>query len=151
MAIILIAKPLSALLIVAVLGHSARTALTVALGLAQIGEFSFILGEMADRHGLVPPEARHLLVACALVSITINPLLFRAIGPAESWLRARPRAWALLNGRSEARARASNGAKTSRSAVSAATSAISWTRARWPRRSTRPARCSSRAGFHGSS
>src|SRR5690606_38986263 len=41
--IILIAKPLAALIIVAVLGHSVRTALTVAIGLAQIGEFSFIL------------------------------------------------------------------------------------------------------------
>ena len=49
----LIGKPLAALAVVAVLGYSARTALVVALGLAQIGEFSFILGDLARQHGLL--------------------------------------------------------------------------------------------------
>jgi CPA2 family monovalent cation:H+ antiporter-2 len=47
LAVILLVKPLVALLIVIIGGHSLKTALTVAGGLAQIGEFSFILGDMA--------------------------------------------------------------------------------------------------------
>ncbi|GAA5115628.1 cation:proton antiporter [Luteolibacter yonseiensis] len=101
--IILIAKPLAALLIVAVLGHSVRTALTVAIGLAQIGEFSFILSELARQHKLMPDAGHNVLVASAIISITVNPLLFRALPQIEDWLRARPRLWKLLNGRAEKR------------------------------------------------
>ena len=106
--IILIIKPLSALLIVALLGRSVRTALTVALGLAQIGEFSFILSELAGRHNLVSESGHSVLIAAAIISITINPLLFRFRMPLENWLRAKPKLWALLNGRADRRARAVN-------------------------------------------
>ncbi len=97
LAIILIGKPLAALAIVLLLGHSVRTGLTVAIGLAQIGEFSFILAEMGRRIGVLPGEGHSLLVAGALISITINPPLFRAIEPIENWLRCRRRLWRLLN------------------------------------------------------
>jgi CPA2 family monovalent cation:H+ antiporter-2 len=99
--IIVIGKPLAALVIVAVLGHSVRTALTVAIGLAQIGEFSFILSELARRHGLMPDAGHNVLVAAAIISITINPLLFRALPQMEDWLKKQPRLWKLLNGRAE--------------------------------------------------
>lgn len=99
--IILIAKPAAALVIVSLLGQSGRTALTVALGLAQIGEFSFILSDLAREHGLMPEAGHNLLVASAIISITLNPLLFRNLPGIERWLRARPRAWSLLNGRAE--------------------------------------------------
>jgi CPA2 family monovalent cation:H+ antiporter-2 len=99
--IILIAKPLAALFIVAVLGHSVRTALTVALGLAQIGEFSFILSELARQNGLMPVEGHNVLVAAAIISITINPMLFRSLPKIEDWLRRKPKLWNLLNGRAE--------------------------------------------------
>lgn len=102
--IILIAKPLAALLIVAVLGHSARTGLTVAIGLAQIGEFSFIVSELARQHGLMPDAGHNVLVAAAIVSITINPLLFRALPKIEENLRKRPVLWRMLNGRAERKA-----------------------------------------------
>jgi CPA2 family monovalent cation:H+ antiporter-2 len=102
--IILIVKPLAALLIVAVLGHSVRTALTVAIGLAQIGEFSFILSELARKHGLMPESGANVLVAAAIISITLNPLLFRALPQIEDGLRKRPRLWRLLNGRAERKA-----------------------------------------------
>ncbi|MEX2169003.1 MAG: cation:proton antiporter [Pirellulales bacterium] len=102
--IILIAKPLAALAIVAVLGQPARTALTVAIGLAQIGEFSFILSELARQHGLMPDDGHNLLVAAAIISITINPMLFRSLPAIESWLQRHPRLWKLLNGRAERRA-----------------------------------------------
>ncbi len=106
--IVLIAKPLAALVIVTALGHPVRTALTVAAALAQIGEFSFILGDLARHHKVLPEEGTHLLVACALVSITINPVVFRTVEPIEAWLRRRPRLWMFFNRRSEERARQVN-------------------------------------------
>jgi CPA2 family monovalent cation:H+ antiporter-2 len=106
--IILIIKPLTALLIVALIGYSACTALTVAIGLAQIGEFSFILSDLAKIHGLMPEEGHNLLVAAAIISITVNPILFKALPKFEAWCRARPRLWRLLNAKSERRAAASN-------------------------------------------
>jgi len=106
--IVLLAKPLAALAIVAVLGHSVRTALTVALGLAQIGEFSFILSELARKHNLMPDAGHNVLVAVAIMSITINPMLFRRLPEIENWLRRYPRLWSLLNGRAERRARDAN-------------------------------------------
>lgn len=106
--IILLAKPVAAMAIVAVLGHSPRTALTVGLGLAQIGEFSFILSELAGRHGLMSEAGHSVLVASAIISITLNPILFRWIGPIESWLCRHPRLWKLLNDRAERRLLAGN-------------------------------------------
>ncbi|HEY3963246.1 MAG TPA: cation:proton antiporter [Planctomycetaceae bacterium] len=103
LAIILIAKPLAALAIVAALGHSARTALTVGLGLAQIGEFSFILAELAGRYKLITDDAHHVLVGAAIISITLNPILFRSLHPIEDWLKRRPLLWRLLNARAERR------------------------------------------------
>jgi len=95
--VVLVGKPLVALAIVALLGHSVRTGLVVAMGLAQIGEFSFILGDLARQHGLLPPAGSSLLVAAALVSISLNPFLFRALDPVEAALRRRPRLWKVLN------------------------------------------------------
>ena len=80
LAIVVLGKSLGALGIVLALGHPMRTALTVAAGLAQIGEFSFILAELGVVLGLLPAEGQHLIVAGALVSIAINPILFRAVG-----------------------------------------------------------------------
>lgn len=99
--IVLVVKPIAALGIVAFLGYPARTALTVAIGLAQIGEFSFILAQVARDHALLPGSATHLLVATAIISITINPLLFRALDGIERWAQAHPRVWRLLNGRAD--------------------------------------------------
>jgi CPA2 family monovalent cation:H+ antiporter-2 len=78
LALIVVAKPLAALAIVAVLRQPLRVGVTVAAGLAQIGEFSFILAEVGRSLGLIPGEAYSLVLAGALLSITINPLLFRA-------------------------------------------------------------------------
>ena len=94
--IVLIGKPLAALLIVSLLGRPVRTGLTVAVGLAQIGEFSFIVSQLGRSHGLLDADGHNVLVACAILSITLNPLLFRNVGPMESWLRARPLLWRAL-------------------------------------------------------
>jgi CPA2 family monovalent cation:H+ antiporter-2 len=103
LAVILVAKPLAALLIVWFLGYSVRTAITVAIALAQIGEFSFLLADEAVGLGLIAPEAQSLLVACALISITVNPLLFCAIDPLERWLRSREGLWRVISQRSAKR------------------------------------------------
>ena len=87
--VILLIKPLAALAIVALLGHSVRTALTVALGLAQIGEFSFILSELARKHRLMPDSGHNVLVASAIISITLNPILYRLIAPCLRWQASR--------------------------------------------------------------
>jgi CPA2 family monovalent cation:H+ antiporter-2 len=101
--IVMLGKPLAALLIVAVLGYPLRTALTVAVGLSQVGEFSFILSEVARQHGLMTEVGHNLIVACAILSISVNPFLFRLIAPAEQLLQRSPRLWRLLNRRSQRR------------------------------------------------
>jgi CPA2 family monovalent cation:H+ antiporter-2 len=76
--IVLLAKPLVAVAIVLLLRDPPRTALTVAVGLAQIGEFSFILAALGMQLGVLPQAGMDVLVAAAIVSIGVNPLLFRA-------------------------------------------------------------------------
>ena len=78
-AVVLIAKPLIAFVIVIACRHTLKTALTVAGGLAQIGEFSFILAEAAKGLKLMPGEGHAVLVAAAIVSISVNPFLFRGL------------------------------------------------------------------------
>jgi CPA2 family monovalent cation:H+ antiporter-2 len=106
--IVLIGKPLAALLIVLVIGYPVRTALVVALGLAQIGEFSFILSDLGRQHQLMNEAGHNLLVATAIVSITLNPLLFKLLAPIEGALKARPRLWKLLNRKASRREAAMN-------------------------------------------
>jgi len=103
--IVLVAKPLTALVIVAALGSSARTALTVAIGLAQIGEFSFVLSELARQHGLMPAAGQNVLIATAILSISLNPILFRLLPTIEQRLRTIPWLWNLLNAKAERKAR----------------------------------------------
>ncbi len=111
--IVLIVKPLAALIIVAALGKPLRTGLTVALGLAQIGEFSFILAQVAGEHKLLPDEGRHVLVAAAIFSITLNPILFRSLDRIEAGFRRVPWLWHLLNARAERAARGINASAAS--------------------------------------
>jgi K+:H+ antiporter len=76
MVLILVGKSLVALGIVLLLGYPLSTALTVSASLVQIGEFSFILSGLGIRYGLMPPEGLNLILAGALLSITLNPLVF---------------------------------------------------------------------------
>src|SRR5476649_2920629 len=77
LAIIVVGKSAVAWLIVRAFGHSNRTALTVAASLAQIGEFSFILIGLGIELELVPHQGRDLILAGAILSIVLNPLVFR--------------------------------------------------------------------------
>jgi CPA2 family monovalent cation:H+ antiporter-2 len=79
LAIIIVGKAIVAWLIVRAFGRSNTTALTVAASLAQIGEFSFILIGLGIELELVPPAARDLVLAGAIFSIMLNPLVFRVL------------------------------------------------------------------------
>jgi CPA2 family monovalent cation:H+ antiporter-2 len=76
LAVVLLIKPLVALLLMRVLRQPLHTAVVVAIGLAQIGEFSFILIRQASDLKLLPDDSGHLVVAAAIVSISLNPFLF---------------------------------------------------------------------------
>ncbi|MEY4580762.1 MAG: hypothetical protein RL701_5465 [Pseudomonadota bacterium] len=86
LAIVIIAKPLVALAVVLLLKRPVRVALVVAVALGQIGEFSFILATMGRQLKVLPEAATQALVIASIVSITVNPLLFRAIAPLARWL-----------------------------------------------------------------
>ena len=77
--IVLIGKPLAAFIVVKLFGKPLRMALSVAVALAQIGEFSFILAAMGVSFGVLPTEASSAIIVTAIVSITLNPLLYRRI------------------------------------------------------------------------
>lgn len=76
LAIIVFGKSVAAFLLVKMFGHSKRTALTVSVSLAQIGEFAFILAGLGISLNMLSPEGRNLVLAGAILSIMINPLLF---------------------------------------------------------------------------
>jgi CPA2 family monovalent cation:H+ antiporter-2 len=82
-AIILLGKPAVAFLIVVVCRYPLGTALIVAASLAQIGEFSFMLGELGVALGLLPADGQSLIVAGALISIVLNSFLIRGAAGVE--------------------------------------------------------------------
>jgi len=88
-AIIVFGKSLAAFLLVLAFRYPLNTALTVSASLAQIGEFSFILADLGVSLGLLSAEGQSLVLAGALVSIALNPLVFQAIEPAQAWIRSR--------------------------------------------------------------
>ncbi|HEX5000782.1 MAG TPA: cation:proton antiporter [Terriglobia bacterium] len=79
LAIILAGKPLAAFFIVMLLGHGSRIGAGVAVVLAQIGEFSLILATAGDQLNILPQGVTSVVVAAAIVSLALNPLLYRAI------------------------------------------------------------------------
>ncbi|MCU6497807.1 Kef family K(+) transporter [Rugamonas sp. A1-17] len=84
--IIVAGKSVAAFLLVLLLRYPAKTALMVSASLAQIGEFSFILAALGLSLGLMPAEGQSLILAGAIISIALNPLVFRATKPLERWL-----------------------------------------------------------------
>ncbi|WP_426785147.1 YbaL family putative K(+) efflux transporter [Rahnella variigena] len=76
LAIIVFGKSIAAFLLVKMFGHSKRTALTISVSLAQIGEFAFILAGLGISLGLLSEHGRNLVLAGAILSIMFNPLLF---------------------------------------------------------------------------
>jgi monovalent cation:H+ antiporter-2, CPA2 family len=82
--IIVFVKSLAAYYIVRAFGHTHEKGLTIAASLAQIGEFSFILITMGVTLDIVPTDARDLVVAGAMISILLNPLLFHLLDRREA-------------------------------------------------------------------
>jgi CPA2 family monovalent cation:H+ antiporter-2 len=97
LAIVMVGKPLAAMAIVALLGYSSRIGLGVAIALAQIGEFSFLLAVLGRDLGVLPDAAMNPIVTVAIVSIMLNPMLYRTLGSLEAFLARHPRLWRLLN------------------------------------------------------
>jgi monovalent cation:H+ antiporter-2, CPA2 family len=81
-----VGKPLVAALVLALMRYPVHTVLTVPAALAQIGEFSFILAALSRDLRVLPDAALHIVVAVSIASIVINPMVSRAIKPAEQWL-----------------------------------------------------------------
>ncbi len=74
--ILVLGKSIAAWLLVTLLGHSRRTALTISVSLAQIGEFAFILAGLGISLNLLSSEGRNLVLAAAILSIMLNPIMF---------------------------------------------------------------------------
>jgi monovalent cation:H+ antiporter-2, CPA2 family len=87
--IIILGKSLAAFLIVLAFRYPLNTALTVSASLAQIGEFSFILAGLGVSLGLLPKVGQDLILAGALISIALNPLVFQVLKPVQIWSRSR--------------------------------------------------------------
>jgi len=96
LAIVMVGKPVAALGIVLLLKYPLRVALSVAIALAQIGEFSFILAAVGKELGLLTNAANNALVASAIVSITLNPLLYRFIDQFEARMKRYSYLWPRL-------------------------------------------------------
>jgi CPA2 family monovalent cation:H+ antiporter-2 len=84
--IIVVGKSVAAFLLVIILRYPAKTALMVSASLAQIGEFSFILAALGLSLKLMPVEGQSLILAGAIISIALNPVVFRVTKPLERWL-----------------------------------------------------------------
>lgn len=84
--VVLIGKPLAAFAIILALKYPVRIGLVVAIALAQIGEFTFIVAALAEKLGLLDNLTTNALVATAIVSISVNPLLYQLIDPLERWI-----------------------------------------------------------------
>ncbi len=95
--IIVFGKGILTLLLGLVLPASGRTIVVVAAGLSQIGEFSFIVGQAGVGLGLMTQDQYGLILAGAVISIVINPFMFKAIPTFEGLLQRVPALWNLLN------------------------------------------------------
>ncbi len=89
--IIVIGKSIAAFFLVLAFRYPLQSALVVSASLAQIGEFSFILAELGTRLGLLPVEGQSFILAGALISIAINPLIFKLIRPIHAWAKSHPK------------------------------------------------------------
>jgi K+:H+ antiporter len=92
-ALIVFGKYIITVLLGFLIRRPARTFLVVAAGLSQIGEFSFILGQAGLSLGLLDQDQYSLILAGALLSITVNPLMFRSVSVVEKRLRKFPTLW----------------------------------------------------------
>jgi CPA2 family monovalent cation:H+ antiporter-2 len=96
--IVMVGKPLAALVIVKALGYPLRVGLAVAVALAQIGEFSFILASLGLSLNVLNNSQNNALITAAIISISVNPILYRLTDLLENQAKKTPWLWKLLNG-----------------------------------------------------
>jgi len=89
--VVMVAKPLAAFVITWLMRYPFATSLSVAVALAQIGEFSFMLSRVGSDLGLLTAEASNVIVAVAILTIVLNPILYRATKPLDRWTLNHPR------------------------------------------------------------
>jgi len=89
-AVVIFGKSLAALIVVRLLKYPFHVAIGVAAALAQIGEFSFILATLGRSLDILPGSALNVLVSTSVISITLNPLLYKATPALSRWVRHRP-------------------------------------------------------------
>ncbi|PJD91458.1 MAG: Kef family K(+) transporter [Legionella sp.] len=94
--IIIVGKSIAAFVLVLAFGYSFGSACIVSASLAQIGEFSFILAELGVRLGLLPLEGQSFLLAGAIISIAINPLVFKLLEYLQDWVKSKSNITRLL-------------------------------------------------------
>ncbi|MFT4060247.1 MAG: cation:proton antiporter [Legionella sp.] len=94
--IIVIGKSIVAFMLVLAFRYPLQSALIVSASLAQIGEFSFILAELGVRLNMLPKEGLNFILAGALISIAINPLVFKLVNPVHTWIKSYPRLMSFL-------------------------------------------------------
>ncbi|MBA4188459.1 MAG: sodium:proton exchanger [Planctomycetaceae bacterium] len=99
LSVVMVGTPLVTCGAMLFLGRPFRAAVGMGLALAQIGEFSFILAAMGTSLKVLPTAATNTLVAVGIVSISVNPLLYRTVGSIERWAMGRPKLWNRLTAR----------------------------------------------------
>jgi monovalent cation:H+ antiporter-2, CPA2 family len=102
LAIILFGKTLAAVALVLLSRYPLETALTVGASLAQIGEFSFILANLGVGLKLLPAQGQDFILAGAIISIALNPVLFAGVSPLLKWLKGHPRLMQRVGGSEDA-------------------------------------------------
>lgn len=101
LAVVMVGTPLATCAVILLLGRPFRAALSMGLALAQIGEFSFILATLGTSLKVLPAEATNTLVAVAIVSISVNPLIYRTARSIERRAQRWPKLWTFLNARTK--------------------------------------------------
>jgi CPA2 family monovalent cation:H+ antiporter-2 len=99
--IIVFGKSAAAYVIVRAFGHPNSTALTISTSLAQIGEFAFIIAGLGLTLGILPKDGHSLVLAGALISIMLNPILFMALDRWQAREKVRVDALAAANAEPE--------------------------------------------------
>ena len=95
--VVVVGKGIVSALITVLLAKPVRAALVIGAGRSQIGEFSFIIGQTGVTLGLIDTAQYSLILAGAMVSITLNPLVLRLVAPIERSIQRNPRLWRLLD------------------------------------------------------
>jgi monovalent cation:H+ antiporter-2, CPA2 family len=95
--IVVLAKPIAAFVIAALFGYGSKIAISVAIALAQIGEFSLILATVGDQLKILPAGASNLIIATAMISLALNPILYRWTRRLDRALARSPRLWRIFN------------------------------------------------------